>query len=48
MGGKTPFPFPFLHFIIGNRIRIGKAGIGCGSGKYGCSETNKYEIWAER
>jgi len=44
-GQKTPFLFPFLHFIIGNGVEIGTAGIGCGSGKYGCLEMDKLILW---
>jgi hypothetical protein len=42
MGGKPLFPFPFLHFITENGIWIGKVEIGCGSGMYRYSETDKY------
>lgn len=42
IGRKTLFPFSFLYFIIENRIRVGKAKIGCESGMYEYSKTDKY------
>jgi hypothetical protein len=39
-GQKTPLPFPYPHFIIGNRIGSGIVGNGNGSGINGIAKTN--------
>jgi hypothetical protein len=38
--GKTPLPFPYPHFIIGNRIESGIVRNGNGSGINGIAKTN--------
>jgi hypothetical protein len=38
--GKTPLPFPYPHFIIGNGIRSEIVGDGNGSGINGIAKTN--------
>ena len=41
-GQENPLPVFVSIFIIENRIRVGKAEIGCESGMYEYSKTDKY------